>query len=210
MRLFKTKDEKMIDYMMKKYGNKFEDTFEIINEDYAGWSSFDDIWWLKSFRLPRCTIKVKHFKGKYMDNYMIMHFLLEYQIKLQPIFESVLGECKLIAGQEYYPTAYWDEDTTFDNFIHNEKTPIKAHVLLKNQNLDSELCKKLVYKLKELNIPHEHIFLSVPKDYESIKGITDYYDLYSFENDNPMAYSDTAIIFINPDFEIREIRKEKL
>lgn len=210
MRLFKTKDEKMIAYMMKKYGEKFSDSFEIISEDYAGWSSSEDKWCLKSVKMPRCVIKVKCLKGKYMDNYMVMHFLPEYQKRMQPVFESVLGECKLIAGQEYYPTALLDENISYEEFIHSENTPIKAHVLMKNNNLTQELCKEMVLKLKELNIPHEHVFFSVLDNFELAKSIQDYYDLYDYENDNAMAaYRDRQIVFINRNFEIREIRKEK-
>ena len=167
-----------VKYMNKTYGKKFGDEFKINSASYSGIlgsMSDADNFLMTSERFPEFNIHVCYFEKEYTTDYMEMNFYEQYQDYMQPIFEEIFGECKVLLNFTLNPSVVYTEDTTFEEFLKTERSLKSLYVFVENEEGMQDKVLTLLEELKEREAPLGTVRFFVLKNYEDAKA---------FQNEN--------------------------
>lgn len=203
--IFSEKDKKAKEYMNTTYGAKYEDEFEVINAEYAGFTSRADSFTMSSKRFPDFYIRVSYFEEKYTTNYMEIHFYKQYQQYMQPIFEKALGECKVLLDFTMSPSVVYTENTTFKEFLLTKRSLKSLTVFLKDDKDLHERVLALVKELKEKDVPVGTMRFMMIEKYEDAKAFVNENDWGKYKRaDKSHAIQKKYKYSLNRDYEIRD------
>lgn len=174
-KIFPNKVEKALNYMNKIYGGKFSDSFELVDSEPAGFTSLADNFTMTSQKFPDCYIRVTHSSGKYTTNYMQIYHYQQYQDYMQNLCEEIFGECKVLYNVYIYSTPVYNENTTFEEFLHNDKSLKNLVIFMPDiESIDNKVAELLI-RLKEREVPLGGI---------TFESLANYSDSNSFANIN--------------------------
>ena len=199
-------------YMNKTYGKKFGDEFKIKSASYRGLfgnMSKADNFLMTSERFPGFYIRVCYFEKEYTTDYMEMNFYEQYQDYMQPIFEEIFGECKVLLDFNGYPSVVYTEDTTFEEFLKTERTLKELYVFIENEEGMQEKVLTLLEELKERETPLGSVRFYVLKNYEDAKAFQSENDWGKYKDEvdreNIIKFYNYSF---NREYEIRDQREK--
>jgi hypothetical protein len=160
-----------------------------------------------SKKYPGMYVHTEYFKHEYHTDYMDMHYYKRYQDLLQPIFEEVMGDCRVLFKFTLSPTPYTYK-TTFEEFITYPGCRHNVTVLVRDDSDIPAKSEKIAEKLKEVNAsPAEFMFMTV-KDYDKVKNFKDICDWGRFEDsDKDKEILKYYIVRMSTSYEIKYFRE---
>ena len=195
------KEQAVMKYLNKKYAC-FEEEFEIVGAEYAGFRGLSDVFYMRAKSLGNRRMDAKRVSGKYLDNYMHLRLLKEYEEWITPIYQEQFGPCKCICSDGVYALDRFTPSTTFEEFIHSPYNGIKETILLqddKNNAIDF-----VVKCMRENQIPHGYFRIKVMTEPEDMKKITCMEELEKYEEERKDMYV-SHILYKIKDYEVYEV-----
>ncbi len=165
----KSLEEIVVEHMKKKYN----DEFEIISTEYAGFAHSNDVFYMKCNKLPNQPILVSHYKdGIIRDNYASYYYLDQHREIIKEIMEGILGEC-LVYNDPTMNDSELGLCNSINEYMKHKSADLSTTVVIKNdKSIDfDELVMKCEKVLKERQILQRMLRIYVLRDNEVYKEL---------------------------------------